>query len=122
MPLLLIFIIFNNHSHNTTNVHSSFILHHSPRPVFLYPPHRFFAQQEKNLHGARYQLSYAAPLRIAGFGTGSSMQILQRFFFNGYLFFCSVSGGIFSREGLSRLWNQLVRDGELVDETLFKQR
>jgi hypothetical protein len=47
MPLFLIFIIFNNHSHSTI-IHS-FILHHSPRPVFLYP-HRFFAQQEKNLH------------------------------------------------------------------------
>jgi hypothetical protein len=47
MPLFLIFIIFNNHSHSTI-IHS-FVLHHSPRPVFLYP-HRFFAQQEKNLH------------------------------------------------------------------------
>jgi hypothetical protein len=35
MPLFLIFIIFNNHSHSTI-IHS-FILHHSPRPVFLYP-------------------------------------------------------------------------------------
>ncbi len=43
-----VLIIFNNHSHSTI-IHS-FILHHSPRPVFLYP-HRFFAQQEKNLHG-----------------------------------------------------------------------
>jgi hypothetical protein len=42
MPLFLIFIIFNNHSHSTI-IHS-FIIHHSPRPVFLYP------QQEKNLH------------------------------------------------------------------------
>jgi hypothetical protein len=73
MPLFLIFIIFNNHSHSTI-IHS-FILHHSPRPVFLYP-HRFFAQQEKNLHGlpsrelnsvlsyskpTHYQLSNAAP-------------------------------------------------------------
>jgi hypothetical protein len=135
MPLFLIFIIFNNHSHNTTNVHSSFILHHSLRPVFLYPPHRFFAQQEKNLHGApsresnsglpfskptHYQLSYSAPLRIiAGVGTGCSMQIFHFFL---TVVFCCISGGIFSREGLSRLWNQLVRDGELVDETLFKER
>ncbi len=73
MPLFLIFIIFNNHSHSTT-IHS-FALHHSPWPVFLYP-HRFFAQQEKNLHEVpsresnsglpyskptRYQLSHAAP-------------------------------------------------------------
>jgi hypothetical protein len=28
----------------------SFILHYSPRPVFLYP-HRFCTHQEKNLHG-----------------------------------------------------------------------
>ena len=34
----------------------------------------------------------------------------------------SHSGGIFSRDGLSRLWNELVKDGELVDETLFRQR
>ena len=73
MPLFLIFIIFNNHSHSTI-IHS-FILHHWPRPIFLYP-HRFFAQQEKNLHEVpsresnsglpyskptRYQLSLAAP-------------------------------------------------------------
>jgi hypothetical protein len=37
MPLFFIYIIFNNHSHNTI-IHS-FILHLSPRP------HRFFAQQ-----------------------------------------------------------------------------
>ncbi len=55
MPLFLIFIIFNNHSHSTI-IHS-FILHHSPRPVILYP-HRFFAQQEKNLHEVP---SHAAP-------------------------------------------------------------
>ncbi len=48
MPLFLVFIIFNNHS-NSTIIHS-FTRHHSPRPVFLYP-HRFLAQQEKNLHG-----------------------------------------------------------------------
>jgi hypothetical protein len=77
MPLFLIFIIFNNHSHSTI-IHS-FILHHSPRPVFLYP-HRFFAQQEKNLHEVpsresnsglpyskptRYQLSHAAPWELS---------------------------------------------------------
>jgi hypothetical protein len=73
MPLFLIIIIFNNHSHSTI-IHS-FILHHSPRPVFLYS-HRCFAQQEKNLHGGpnresnsglpyskptHCQLSYAVP-------------------------------------------------------------
>jgi hypothetical protein len=39
-------IIFINHSHSTI-IHS-FILHHSPRPVFLYP-HRFSAQQETSM-------------------------------------------------------------------------
>jgi hypothetical protein len=34
MPLFLIFIIFNYHLHSTI-IHS-FILHHSPRPVFLF--------------------------------------------------------------------------------------
>jgi hypothetical protein len=68
-----IFIIFNNHSHSTV-IHS-FILHHSPRPVFLYL-HCFFTQLEKNLHGVpsresnsglpyskptHCKLSYAAP-------------------------------------------------------------
>ena len=43
-----LFNSFNNHS-NSTIIHS-FILHYSPRHVFLYP-HRFFAQREKNLHG-----------------------------------------------------------------------
>ncbi len=63
MPLFLIFIIFNNHLHS--KIIHSFILHHSPRPVFLYPL-RFFAQQEKNLPGVpyskptHYQLSHAA--------------------------------------------------------------
>jgi hypothetical protein len=47
MPLFLIYINFNIHSHSTIH---SFILHHSSRPAFLYP-HRFFAQQEKNIHG-----------------------------------------------------------------------
>ncbi len=43
------FIIFNIHSYNTI-IHS-FILHHLPRPVFLYL-HRFSAQQEKPPWGA----------------------------------------------------------------------
>ncbi len=34
MPLFLIFIIFNNHLHST--IITSFILHHSPRPVFIF--------------------------------------------------------------------------------------
>ncbi len=72
MPLFLIFIIFNIHSYN--KIILSFILHQSPRPIFLYP-HRFYAQQEKPPLGAEpilelrpalqqaanYQLSYAAP-------------------------------------------------------------
>ncbi len=33
--LFFVFIIFNNHSHSTIIL--SFILHHSPRHVFLYP-------------------------------------------------------------------------------------
>ncbi len=45
----LTFIIFNIHSYNTI-IHS-FILHHFPRPVFLYL-HRFSYQQEKPLRGA----------------------------------------------------------------------
>jgi hypothetical protein len=32
------------------------------------------------------------------------------------------SAGIFSRDGLSRLWNELVKDGELVDEMLLHQK
>ncbi len=52
-PFFFIFIIFINHSHNPI-IHS-FILHHSPSPVFLYP-HRFFAQQEKNLYGVPRRL------------------------------------------------------------------
>jgi hypothetical protein len=49
MPLFLTVIIFNIHSYNTI-IHF-FILHHLPRPVFLYP-HRFSAQQEKPPQGA----------------------------------------------------------------------
>ncbi len=76
---------FNNHSHGTI-IHS-FILHHSPRPVFLYP-HRFFAQQEKNLHGVpsresnlgqprNYQLSHAATI-MHGHGRVASWTWFQK--------------------------------------------
>ncbi len=67
MPLFLIVIIFNNHSHST--ILHSFILHHSPRPVFLCP-HRFFAQQEKNLRGVPHR----AEIRTRACLTGSRRQ------------------------------------------------
>jgi hypothetical protein len=44
VALFLIFIIFYIHFYNTIIL--SFIIHQSPRPVFLYP-HRFLAQQEE---------------------------------------------------------------------------
>ena len=71
MPLFLIFIIFNNHSHITFIHPSSFA-----EACLLVSSSRFFAQQEKNLHEVpsresnsglpyskptRYQLSHAAP-------------------------------------------------------------
>jgi hypothetical protein len=45
MPLFLIFIIFNNHSHSTI-IHS-FILHHSPRPVFLLSEEAMRIQEDR---------------------------------------------------------------------------
>jgi hypothetical protein len=62
MPLFLIFIFFNNHSYSTI-IHS-FILHHSPKPVFLYP-HRFFAQQEKPPWGAEPRIKLGPALQQA---------------------------------------------------------
>ncbi len=58
----LIFIIFNIHSYNTI-IHS-FILHHFPRPVFLYL-HRFSDQQEKPLWGANPRIELEPAMQQA---------------------------------------------------------
>jgi hypothetical protein len=85
MPLYLILTILTIiHTYNHTFIHS-FILHHSSRPVFLYP-HRFFAQQEKTLHGG-------AKLRIE---LGPTLQQSDARFLKFYLvlfsaFFCLPS-------------------------------
>jgi hypothetical protein len=95
-------------------------------------PHRFFAQQEKGPEprielGPDFQKADALPTELQRTPENNCWRWNWLFdadfsFFILTGVFCCISGGIFSREGLSRLWNQLVRDGELVDETLFKQR
>jgi hypothetical protein len=92
-------------------------------------PHSFFAQLEKNLHGAPSRESNSGLPTELRRTSENNCSLWNRLFdadftvfFLKTCFFSLFSGGIFSREGLSRLWNQLVRDGELVDETLFKQR
>jgi hypothetical protein len=56
------FTIFNIHSYNTI-IHS-FILHHFPRPVFLYL-HRFSDQQEKPLWGANPRIELGPAIQQA---------------------------------------------------------
>ncbi len=58
----LTFIIYNIHSYNTI-IHS-FILHHFPRPVFLYL-HRFSDQQEKPLWGANPRIELRPAIQQA---------------------------------------------------------